>query len=295
MRLAVINGYTADARSALCHSGITPGEDLFSVVFGRLLPEAELEVLFPADPTFRAPDLERYSGFLWTGSNGTIYKDGPENRRQLELMQGMLRSGRPVWGSCWGLQVAVVAAGGQVGPCRNGREWMAARRVRLSEAGSAHKMFRGKPSEFDGFVMHLDEVTRVPDGAVVLASNPHCKVQALEIVVDRCTFWGTQYHPEYDCARMGQLILSRAEALHGEGFAADPEEFRRIADRLHRLGDLAENQNVRSEEELAAHPETMGLARDLDLHWSILGREHREAELRNWIAHVLRPSLAVCS
>ncbi len=295
VRLAIINGYTQAARDGFREAGIVQAEELFAALFGRLLPEADLEVLFPAGDDFQPPDLERYAGYVWTGSSGTIYKDAPENDRQLELMKGMFRGDRPVWGSCWGLQVAAAAAGGEVGPSRNRREWMAARRVRLSEAGREHRMYQGKVGEFDSFVMHLDEVVRVPEGSVLLASNHHSPVQALEITVGACTFWGTQYHPEFDFANMARLIVSRAEAMLREGLAAHPDEFHEVARLLHRLGDLAAQNHALTEEEFLAHPELTELGRLLDLHWSIMGRDQLEAELRNWITHVLRPSLAARS
>ena len=75
--------------------------------------------------------------------------------------------------------MAAVAAGGEVQKNPKGREWAFARDVHLTEAGKQHPLYKGKPSQFDGFIMHLDIVTRIPEGGTLLASNAHSNVQAL--------------------------------------------------------------------------------------------------------------------
>lgn len=84
----------------------------------------------------------------------------------------------------------------------------------------------------------------------------------------------------------------RAEAIANEGLVGHPDRIRPIVESLHRLSELAELQPALSEKDMADHPEIMELTGSLDLHWSIVGRDSLEIELRNWILHVLKPSLA---
>ncbi len=69
--------------------------------------------------------------------------------RQIELAKAVFAAGVPFFGSCWGLQVAVTAAGGEVRANPRGREFGFARRILLTEAGREHRLFAGKPAAFE--------------------------------------------------------------------------------------------------------------------------------------------------
>ena len=49
-----------------------------------------------------------------------VYDDLPEIRRQLDLMKICFKKIKKIFALCWGMQVAVVAAGGQVKKCSKG-------------------------------------------------------------------------------------------------------------------------------------------------------------------------------
>ena len=137
-----------------------------------------------------------------TGSALNVYNGGPGITEQVEMCRAAMATGVPVFGSCWGLQVAVTAAGGEVVLNADGRELGIARKIRLTEAGQGHPLYDGKPDVFDAVAVHLDEVSRLPDGAVVLSCNGHSPVQALEFSVPGgSTFWGVQYQPGIRPAR----------------------------------------------------------------------------------------------
>jgi GMP synthase (glutamine-hydrolysing) len=139
-------------------------------------------------------------------------------------------AGVPFFGSCWGLQVAVTAAGGDVRANPLGREFGFARRILLSEAGRAHPLFAGKPGVFEAPTIHRDAVAVLPAGAATLAMNDF-GVQAVSFTHARGTFWGVQYHPEYDyvdiaaaAARYGRLLVEERmfhDVAALEGFAAE--------------------------------------------------------------------------
>src|SRR5690606_34770405 len=105
--------------------------ELFQRCMNRLLPEAVLTTFFPEDGPdfFDGRSLSEFDAFLWSGSSGTIYDGTPGSQRQIALMQSLLAADRPIWGSCWGMQVATMAAGGSVASSPAGREWVSARRV----------------------------------------------------------------------------------------------------------------------------------------------------------------------
>ena len=116
---------------------------------------------------------------------------------QIELARAVLKSKTPLFGSCWGLQVITVAAGGMVRRNPKGREIGIGRRIALTPAGRGHPMYAGKATVFDAVTVHLDEVETLAPGTTVLAANALSDVQAAEIRVDGAVAWGVQYHPEY--------------------------------------------------------------------------------------------------
>src|SRR5258708_35854921 len=107
-----------------------------------------------------------------------IYNGGPPTDPQTELARSVLAARPPMFGSCWGLQVITVAAGGSVRKNPKGREIGFGRRIRLTEAGRGHPMYDGKDEVFNAVTVHLDEVETLAPGTTVLATKPTSDVQA---------------------------------------------------------------------------------------------------------------------
>ena len=130
----------------------------------------------------------------------------PQVTRQIELARAVLEAGTPVFGSCWGLQVLTVAAGGVVRKNPKGREIGFGRRIKLTEAGRKHPMYVGKPEVFNAPTVHLDEVETVAPGTTVLATNEVSDVQSAEIRCNGAVAWGVQYHPEYPLREIAAIV-----------------------------------------------------------------------------------------
>ena len=179
-----------------------------------------------------------------------------------------MQSGAASWGSCWGIQLASLVGGGEVAMNPLGREWGIARDIELTDAARTSPMLDGKPAKFDGFIMHLDEVTRLPDGTPLLATNAHTHVQAAVIEDGDATFWSTQYHPEYNLHEMGRLIAARSAALVKEGHFPDEAAVATYATKMMELG---------------ANPDSTELREELGVGDDIIDPQIREVELRNWL------------
>jgi len=278
IRLCIINGYPKPNREVLTRAGMCGADELYVRVLKKLVPDVRVETLFIADLDTSLPDArqaEGYDGFIWTGSNLTIYEDDPRVTRQIAFSRLIFGIGRPQFGSCWGLQMAAVAAGGEVRKNPRGREMGFARKLRLTAEGRRHPMYEGKPDVFDGFISHLDEVTRLPNGGVLLATNDHTRVQALEVRSGQGVFWATQYHPEYELAEMARLIVARADPLIKEGFFADRAA---LEAKVHRM------------EALASDPSRKDLRWDVAVGDDILDDQIRQCELRNWVRKMVMPA-----
>ncbi len=223
--ILVVDGNRAATREQQVAAGGRPSGEGYAQVL-QSLAEVSCDIVRPADGAVRfAPGtgLGSYDGVAITGSALNVYDGGVHVERQVELARAVFAAGVPFFGSCWGLQVAVCAAGGRVRRNPRGREFGFGRRIELGEAGRRHEMFTGKPAVFEAITVHRDDVDQLPEGAVALASND-MGLQALELRCARGTFWGVQYHPEYSYDEIAATALRYGDALIAERLFADQHE-----------------------------------------------------------------------
>jgi GMP synthase (glutamine-hydrolysing) len=181
--------------------------------------------------------IETFDGVILTGSPLRAYDNTPAVRSQIDFARAAFAAKRPVWGSCWGVQLATVALGGVVRRNPKGRGLGIARRISPTRAGQSHWLLEGRPPSFDALCSHLDEVETLPPGASLLATSSFCEVQAMTAQTpEGGSFVGTQYHPEHIFATSAALIEMRAKALVAEGLGRDEADLRALADDLRALG-----------------------------------------------------------
>ena len=272
LRILIVNCYPVASRENFDRQNVGHPHDLFKAFLHAEAPNATTEIVYVADPDFALPEgtsIADFDAFVWTGSDLTVYHtEDPRVASQITFANALMDAGAVCWGSCWGLQLASLVAGGEVAANPKGREWGIAREIRLTDAAAAAPMHVGKPQVFDAFIMHLDEVTRLPDGTPLLATNEHTHIQAAIVRRGNAEFWTTQYHPEYNLHEMGRLIAARAKALVREGFFADEEAVAVYA------------ANMR---DLAANPDSAELRAELRVGDDIIDPQIRQLELRNWL------------
>jgi GMP synthase-like glutamine amidotransferase len=130
----------------------------------------------------RLPAAGEYDGVVVSGSEAGVYDDtawmAPLRRFLLEARA----AGKPVLGICFGHQLMADTYGGKAERAPGGYA-----------AGAARFDWQGE--KFDAFVLHGDQVTEVPPGAVVTCAAPHCPVGGLAYDFPAMSF---QFHPEYD-------------------------------------------------------------------------------------------------
>ena len=202
------------------------------------------------------------------GSNG-----GPPVTRQINLAKAVFAAGIPFFGSCWGLQVAVTAAGGEVHANPQGREFGFARRILLSDAGREHPLFAGKPAVFEAPTVHRDGIAALPSGAVILASNDF-GVQAAAFTCGRGAFWGVQYHPEYDYVDIAATAERYGDILVSEGMFRDRPALNTFAAELRTL---------------QANPSDTTLSWKHALGPAVRSEALRLLEIRNWLQAQVLP------
>jgi GMP synthase (glutamine-hydrolysing) len=156
--------------------------------------------------------LSSYDGLIWGGSSLNIYNDTPEIRNQIEFMKDCQKKVKKILAICWGMQVAVTAAGGQVKK-GNGSHIGIANEITINEQGLKHPMYKNKNKKFNSPAFNFDEVVTLPDNGVCLSSNKINKIQSLYFEVNDAKIWGLQYHPEITYEKMISLIDFRKDRL----------------------------------------------------------------------------------
>ena len=169
-------------------------------------------------------DLNSYDGLIWGGSSLNIYNDTPEIRRQIQFMKECQKKIKKILAICWGMQVAVTAAGGEVKKGTKGSHKGIAVDIEINERGLDHPLYKNKKKKFNTPAFNFDEVVTMPQNSILLASNPINKVQGLNFKVNDCDIWGLQYHPEITYNKMINIIVFRKERLLKKGAFSDEKE-----------------------------------------------------------------------
>ena len=277
LRLLFVDGNMRDTREGLRQSyGMAYGE-AYAAEIAAFEPGIVSDICLPADEGANLPDgegLESYDGIFLTGSALHIYDTAPPVTRQIDLMRAIYASGTPCFGSCWGIQVGSVAAGGTVTANPKGRETGFARRITPTEAGRGHKLLASRPASFDAPAIHLDTIALPAHGTTILASNAYSQVQAAEIKHNGGTFWGVQYHPEFSLKQIVAILDRRVPLMIKEGFRKDEASAKAWLDDMLTLD---------------AEPNRQDLAWAHGLDREVLDAERRVTELRNFMEHRVKP------
>ena len=249
MKFLIIDGYPEKSRLQFDTVGMTLAGELYEKMLFQHIPDAETTILYASDDSTLLPNLEvlkTFDGILWPGCNLTVYHDDDERvQRMIEIVDLAFEAGIPQFGSCWAAQIAVYVAGGKVAVNPKGREMGVARKIYLTDAGKSHPMYEGKPPVFDGFISHDDEITVMPEGATILASNDFTFIQAVDVAYKNGSFWATQYHPEYDLKEMARLIVARADKLTSEGYFNSQDDMMNYINILETIANEPNRKDLR--------------------------------------------------
>ena len=208
-------------------------------------------------------NLGDFDGIVWTGSVLNIYDQKPSIDRQIELAKVLMNKKNKIFGSCWGLQVLVTAAGGKVRKNPNGLEAILAKNIKLSDEGINHDMYKNKKKIFNAFCWHYDEAEILPKDTLILASNEKSKFQSISFNANQSTVWAVQYHPEFNSKWMAGLIKQRKEILLENNI-------------YEKLSDLEEERKI------LEYKNNIFLDK-VDLYNDVLDENIHSLELTNWL------------
>jgi GMP synthase-like glutamine amidotransferase len=142
------------------------------------------------------PDLGGYDA-LWVMGGPMDVWDVDEHPWLIPEKQAIRRWVRdlqlPFLGICLGHQLLADALGGTCGPQRPPEVGILD--VSLTEAGKRDAVFGRQPETAKALQWHGVRVAQPPEDAVVLASSPACRVQAMRVGKRA---WSAQYHVELE-------------------------------------------------------------------------------------------------
>lgn len=278
LHLLVADGNDRSGRANhVSGTGVTSAE-AYAEVLRQISPGVGCTLINPADADAALSPGTTLAGFdalFLTGSTLHVCDESDAVRRQIALVRDALAAGLPVFGSCWGVQVAAVVAGGHAARNPKGPEYGFSRDLVRTEAGRAHPLLAGRGERFDAPAMHLDAVITPPAHATVLAGNGVLSVQAIEIRHGAGVFWGTQYHPELDLDALAAMLRLSADDVVEAGALPDRAAVEAYAADLCRIHANPEGQR----DLIARHrlgPELLEPAR-------------RRAEIGNFLDRLVRP------
>ena len=161
---------------------------------------------------------------------------------KVAIREAVLDRQMPYFGLCLGHQLLTDALGGTVGPATTPE--IGVLDVTLTRAGRASPFMTGLAPQAKALQWHSAEVTRAPEGAVVLAESPDCAIQAIsigdyalslqyhvEVTETTVADWGVI--PEYRAA-LEHALGPDGLTLIGDACTAEMPAFRAAAQQLYR-------------------------------------------------------------
>jgi GMP synthase (glutamine-hydrolysing) len=145
---------------------------------------------------------------ILSGGPASVYAPGAP-----PVPDGLLGSGIPMLGICYGFQLMVSGLGGEV--ARTGIGEYGATRLDLlrSGPGAASALLAGLPSPQQVWMSHGDTAVAAPPGFAVTASTAASAVAAMEDPA--CQMYGVQFHPEVLHTQHGMEVLRKFLAAAG--------------------------------------------------------------------------------
>ena len=215
-KILIVEGNLREENQNFSTSGIQTHTQSLQDSLANFTNELDMDVVNPSsdeDIDVKVKELNKYDGLIWGGSSLNIYNDTPEIRRQIQFMKECQKKVKNILAICWGMQVAVTAAGGVVKKSSNGAHIGIANQLIINEQGLKHPLYSGKKNNFNTPAFNFDEVATLPENGVCLASNKINKVQSMYFKINNNNVWGLQYHPEITYQKMIQLIKFRKDRL----------------------------------------------------------------------------------
>lgn len=170
------------------------GSQFNLLITRRLREQGVFSELIAPPPSFDKADFPETRAVILSGGPQSVYDE-----KSPKLPKGLLESGIPVLGICYGMQLLCQDLGGQVARS-NVREYGPAQLSKVTP----HPLTKGVSVGQVCWMSHGDKVEQLPADSLTLASTQDC--EAIFCHQSRPIF-GLQFHPEVSHTQCGETLL----------------------------------------------------------------------------------------
>ena len=179
--------------------------ELYPKAFGRVGLELRI---YEATEGELPSSLDECDGWITSGSRRSSYEDEPWIHALGELQRALAQARRPQVGICFGHQLLARSLGGEVELAPVG--WGVGGRTFQIDAPAP--WMDPAPERFTILMSHRDQVTRLPEGAELIAGADYCPVGAYRI---EDHVFCVQGHPEF-VPELSRILMERRRDAIGE-------------------------------------------------------------------------------
>jgi len=158
-----------------------------------------------------------FTHVIHTGSTLSINDVSPFTKKAVQYVQDLVDKGTWQFGICYGHQLMGLALVGSHA-VRETPKGLEAGWGEVEFNALGQKLLNLKPVERI-WQHHFDEVTELPEGSQIIATNNHSKIQAYINFEKRLL--GTQFHPEINLRQGNKYFLHDRKLLEENGYDAD--------------------------------------------------------------------------
>jgi GMP synthase-like glutamine amidotransferase len=179
--------------------------ELYPAAFGRVGVDLRI---YEATRGELPSSLDECDGWITSGSRHSSYDDAEWIHELAELQRTLAEARRPQVGICFGHQLLARALGGEVGPAPVG--WGVGGRT--FDISAPAPWMDPAPERFTILMSHRDQVTRLPEGAELIAGAEYCPVGAYRIADH---VFCVQGHPEF-VPELSRMLMERRRDTIGD-------------------------------------------------------------------------------
>ncbi|MFC4721121.1 type 1 glutamine amidotransferase [Geojedonia litorea] len=158
-----------------------------------------------------------FTHVVHTGSTLSINDPSPFTKEAVNYIQDLVRKGTRQFGICYGHQLMALALVGE-NAVRATLKGMEAGWGEVEFNVLGQQLLNLNPVERI-WQHHFDEVTELPEGSEIIATNSHSLIQAY--INKEKRLLGTQFHPEINLKQGNKYFLKDRKLLEKNGFDVD--------------------------------------------------------------------------
>lgn len=179
---------------------------MFERFFRYQYPDAPWQFQFYPIQDGQFPDAGECDAYLITGSKSGVYDPEPWIEPLQRWIRKAFQRGERMLGVCFGHQILAHSLGGYA--ARSNKGWGIG--VRESAVVELPDWASTKASRYRLIYSHRDQVERLPEGAIQIASCPFCRYAAYAIGNQVLGFQG---HPEFTVNFIERLLPRRENCI----------------------------------------------------------------------------------